>query len=174
MLAALVLLAHLAPAPATTPPPVAAYAVEQSAGVTGLEAAHRRVQAAWSAGDREDAVVLIRDYLRTLGRPPRGADPHAWIWLQAARFGDPSPRACGALPADPHTVAQLVDFGWWLAHAGDDRGAVDLLEAVLARSPDVAQAHLIVAESRLRLGDVADARRHAAIYLALTGAPPSS
>ena len=169
-LAALLLAA--APASAAPVPWTILPSFEVAPVAPTLDAVRIEARAAWRAGDANGAAAIARAYLRDAPPVPRGH--HDLVLLQSAHFGGADATAHGALPADAETIDGLVELGWFLQRAGDHRATIDLLEAVLARCPDQAEAHLIVSESRHALGHHDDATRHAERYLELTTPIPQS
>lgn len=157
--------------PAMILPGADAYVAEAHTPV-GLDAVRAAARAAWRAGDAPSAAAIAREFLRDV--PPVSRPTRDSVLLQSAHFGAADATAHGALPSDPETIDGLVELGWFLQRGGDHRAAVDLLEAVLSRCPDQAEAHLLVSESRHALGHHDDAVRHALRYLALATPVPQS
>jgi len=169
-LAALLLAA--APALASPVPSMILPSLDAPAEAPTLDDVRVAARDAWRAGDSATAAAIAREFLRDA--PPVRRGHHDQVLLQSAHFGGADATAHGAFPADAETVDGLVELAWFLQRAGDHRATVDLLEAVLARCPDQAEAHLLLSESRDVLGHHDDALRHAERYLALVNPIPQS
>ncbi|MBW1876733.1 MAG: hypothetical protein JRJ84_00070 [Deltaproteobacteria bacterium] len=137
--------------------------------VDALGEAHAEALESWGHGDVHGAADAVRTTFAVPGVPTPPPDVARAYLVRAANYGTAPPLAHTAYPVDPLTTALLFDCALFLQADGDHRAAIHLLEMFLSHNPEHADAHLAVADSRLAVGDLQDARRHYRIYLDLLG-----
>jgi hypothetical protein len=114
-----------------------------------LEAASKRAATAYKAGDKPGAVAALEPLLKDKN-------------LEA--LTDAVPVTNGNAPADLRVVAELNDYGFYLAEAGRSADAVDALSAVIDLDPDRVPAYLNLADAQVAAGDAAGAKTNYAEY----------